>query len=72
MPVIDVSIFRTGSFRANATAALVIGCAFWGVYGVLVIFLTRGWGYSVMKAGLLLTPMTFASTLTSFLASAMV
>jgi EmrB/QacA subfamily drug resistance transporter len=66
VPVIDISIFRTGSFRANASAALVVGCAFWGVYGVLVVFLTRGWGYSVMEAGLLLTPMTFASTLTSF------
>jgi len=66
VPVIDIKIFRTGSFRANALAALVIGCAFWGVYGVLVVFLTRGWGYSVIKTGLLLTPMTFASTLTSF------
>ena len=66
VPVIDIKIFRTGSFRANALAALVIGCAFWGVYGMLVVFLTRGWGYSVIKTGLLLTPMTFASTLTSF------
>ena len=44
VPVINVAIFRTGSFRANAAAALVIGCAFWGVYGVLVAFLTRGLG----------------------------
>jgi EmrB/QacA subfamily drug resistance transporter len=66
VPVVDISVFRTGSFRANATAAMVVGAAFWGVYGVLVAFLTRGWGYSVLTAGFLLTPMTFASTLTSF------
>jgi MFS family permease len=66
VPVIDIAVFRTGSFRANATAAMVVGAAFWGVYGVLVAFLTRGWGYTILTAGLLLTPMTFASTLTSF------
>jgi predicted MFS family arabinose efflux permease len=65
-PVINFDIFRTGSFRANAVAAVVVGFAFWGVYGVLVALLTRGWGYSVLAAGLLLTPMTFASTLISF------
>ena len=44
VPVIDIAVFRTGSFRANATAAMVVGAAFWGVYGVLVAFLTRAIG----------------------------
>lgn len=65
VPVIDFAIFRTGSFRANALAAVTIGFSFWGVYYILVAFLTNGWGLSVLEAGLLLTPMTAISTVTS-------
>ncbi len=61
-PVIDLSVFRAPLFRADAVAAAAVGVAYWGAFYVFVQFLTKGWGYSIGRAGLLLTPMTLAST----------
>jgi EmrB/QacA subfamily drug resistance transporter len=63
-PVIDLRIFRPVAFRANALAALAIGVAFFGSYYLFIEFLTKGWGYTVLATGLLLVPMTLASSCT--------
>jgi len=63
-PVIDLRVFRPFLFKANAVAAVAIGITFWGGYYVFIQFLTVGWGYSIVEAGLLLIPMTLV---TSFL-----
>lgn len=64
-PVIDLALFSTRAFRANGVAALAAGVSFWGIYYVLVAFLTKGWGERILVAGLLLTPMSLAATVTS-------
>jgi EmrB/QacA subfamily drug resistance transporter len=61
-PVIDLRVFRPFLFKANAVAAVAIGVTFWGGYYVFIQFLTVGWGYSIMAAGLLLIPMTLVSS----------
>jgi EmrB/QacA subfamily drug resistance transporter len=61
-PVIDLRVFRPFVFKANAVAAVAIGITFWGGYYVFIQFLTVGWGYSVMGAGLLLIPMTLVAS----------
>lgn len=66
VPVIDFAVFRVGTFRANALAGVLIGTSFWGMYSVVVVFLTVGWGLKVLAAGLWLTPMTLVSTLIAF------
>jgi EmrB/QacA subfamily drug resistance transporter len=61
-PVIDLRVFRPFLFKANAVAALAIGITFWGGYYVFIQFLTAGWGYSIVGAGLLLIPMTLVAS----------
>jgi EmrB/QacA subfamily drug resistance transporter len=61
-PVIDLRVFRPFVFKANAVAAVAIGITFWGGYFVFIQFLTIGWGYSIMGAGLLLIPMTLVAS----------
>jgi MFS family permease len=61
-PVIDLRVFHPFVFKANAVAAVAIGITFWGGYYVFIQFLTVGWGYTVLGAGLLLIPMTMVSS----------
>jgi EmrB/QacA subfamily drug resistance transporter len=62
-PVIDLAVFRPFLFKANAVTAIAAGITFWGGYYVFVQFLTLGWGYTIIGAGLLLIPMTLAASL---------
>jgi EmrB/QacA subfamily drug resistance transporter len=62
-PVIDLKVFQPFLFRANAVAAVAIGITFWGGYYVFIQFLTVGWDYSIVQAGLLLIPMTLVASL---------
>lgn len=61
-PVIDLRVFRPFLFKANAVAAVAIGMTFWGGYYVFIQFLTVGWGYSIVEAGVLLIPMTLMTS----------
>ena len=61
-PVLDLSIFRPFLFRATTVAALCAGITFWGGYYLFVQFLTVGWGYTYLQAGLLLIPMTLMAS----------
>jgi EmrB/QacA subfamily drug resistance transporter len=61
-PVLDLRIFRPFLFRATTVAALAAGVTFWGGYYLFVQFLTLGWGFEIIQAGLLLIPMTLTSS----------
>ena len=61
-PVLDLRLFKPFLFRANTVAALAAGVSFWGGYYLFVQFLTLGWKYTIVQAGLLLIPMTLASS----------
>lgn len=61
-PVIDLRVFQPFLFKANALAAIAVGITFWGGYYVFIQFLTAGWGYSIIGAGLLLIPMTLVTS----------
>jgi EmrB/QacA subfamily drug resistance transporter len=55
-PIIDLSLLRSRTFSA-ANAMTIVGAAgFYGYTLVNVLFLTGVWGYSVLGAGLALTP----------------
>ena len=61
-PVVDPLLFRSPMFRFAALAGLGVGMTFFGGYYLFVQFLTLGWRYSIIQAGLLLIPMTLASS----------
>lgn len=61
-PVLDLRIFRPYLFKATTVAALTAGVSFWGGYYLFVQFLTLGWKYSIIQAGLLLIPMTLSAS----------
>ena len=63
-PVIDLSLFRHRVFASTAVVAVLVGVAFFGIFLALVQFLRGPWGYSTLEAGLLLTPLTAASSST--------
>ena len=61
-PVLDLRVFKPFLFRANTVAALAAGVSFWAGYYLFVQFLTLGWRYTIVQAGLLLIPMTLAAS----------
>jgi EmrB/QacA subfamily drug resistance transporter len=61
-PVLDLRIFKPFLFRATTVAAIAAGVTFWGGYYLFVQFLTLGWGFEIMQAGLLLIPMTLTAS----------
>ena len=61
-PVIDLGLFRHRVFASTAAVAVLVGVAFFGIFLALVQFLRGPWGYSTLESGLLLTPLTAASS----------
>ncbi len=61
-PVIDLTMFRNRVFASTAVVAVLVGLAFFGLFLALVQFLRGPWGHSTLVAGLLLTPLTAASS----------
>jgi EmrB/QacA subfamily drug resistance transporter len=55
-PAIDLTLFRVRSFAVANAGTLAFGAAFYAMLLCNVLFLTQVWGYSVVKAGLALTP----------------
>ena len=55
-PAIDLGLFRVRSFAVANAGTLAFGAAFYAMLLCNVLFLTQVWGYSVVKAGLALTP----------------
>ncbi len=65
-PVIDLALFRHKVFASTALVAFLVGTAFYGIFLALVQFLRGPWDYTTLGAGLLLTPLTAASSTVSF------
>jgi EmrB/QacA subfamily drug resistance transporter len=55
-PALDLALFRVRSFAIANAGTLAFGAAFYAMLLCNVLFLTQVWGYSVVKAGLALTP----------------
>jgi MFS family permease len=55
-PVIELALFRVRSFAVANTGGFVFALGFYALLLSNVLFLTGVWGYSVVKAGVALTP----------------
>ena len=55
-PVLDVALFRVRSFAAANVASLFFAVGFYASMLNGVLFLTGVWGYSLLRAGLAITP----------------
>ena len=55
-PLIDLNLFREGSFSAAAATTFLIGAALFGALLVLPLFFQVAKGYTPLHAGLLLAP----------------
>ena len=60
-PVIDLSLLRIRTFSAANSMTLVAAAGFYGYTLTNVLFLTGVWRYSVLQAGLALTPGPFVA-----------
>ncbi|MGD9702037.1 MAG: DHA2 family efflux MFS transporter permease subunit [Acidimicrobiia bacterium] len=63
-PLVDLSLFRSRNFRWANAATVVFATGFNAMFLGNVLFLTRVWGYSIMKAGLAISvgPLIVAAT----------
>jgi EmrB/QacA subfamily drug resistance transporter len=55
-PVIELSLFRVRSFAVANAGGFVFALGFYALLLCNVLFLTGVWGYSIVKAGVALTP----------------
>lgn len=55
-PALDVTLFRDPTYRYANLATFVFGIAFTALFFGFIFFLTRVWGYSILQAGLAITP----------------
>jgi EmrB/QacA subfamily drug resistance transporter len=55
-PVIELSLFRVRSFAVANAGGFVFALGFYALLLCNVLFLTGVWGYSILEAGILLTP----------------
>jgi EmrB/QacA subfamily drug resistance transporter len=62
-PVVDLSLFRRRSFAVANVGTLLFSAAFYGMLLVHVLFLTSVWGYSVLTAGLAMSPAPLVAAL---------
>ncbi|MBI4934616.1 MAG: MFS transporter, partial [Actinobacteria bacterium] len=67
-PVIHLSLFRANNFRWANAAMVVFAIGFNAMFLGNVLFLTRVWGYSILRAGLGISvgPLVVAATAPSF------
>jgi MFS family permease len=67
-PAIDVSLWQHREFAAANGASLLLGAALYAWLLLGVLFLTQVWHYSVLKAGLAMTPGALAAAVGAVLA----
>lgn len=60
-PIVDLSLLRVRTFSAANTMTIIASAGFYGYTLVNVLFLTGVWRYSVLQAGLALTPGPFVA-----------
>ena len=61
-PMIDLQLFRTRTFSVANAMTVMAAAGFFGYTLINVIFLTQVWGYSVLEAGLAITPGPIVAT----------
>jgi EmrB/QacA subfamily drug resistance transporter len=55
-PVLDLTLFRNHNYRIANIATLAFTTGFSAMFFGMVLFLTNVWSYSILQAGLLLSP----------------
>ena len=60
-PIVDLSLLRDRTFGVTNAMTIVTGAGFYGYTLVNVLFLTAVWQYSVLEAGLAMTPGPFVA-----------
>src|SRR5260370_31053947 len=71
-PMIELALLRNRTFSVANTSTIIVGAGLYGYSLANVLFLTGVWHYSVLKAGLALTPGPFVTAATAQLSSAVV
>jgi EmrB/QacA subfamily drug resistance transporter len=56
LPAVDLTLFNERNYRIANLATFVFGISFSAMFFMFVFFLTQVWGYSLLKAGLAITP----------------
>jgi EmrB/QacA subfamily drug resistance transporter len=67
-PVVELGLLRVRSFALANAATLVLAVAFYAAILCNVLFLTAVWDYSVLEAGLAVTPAPLTATIVAGLA----
>jgi EmrB/QacA subfamily drug resistance transporter len=62
-PVIELALFRVRSFAVANIGGFVFALGFYALLLCNVLFLTGVWGYSILEAGVLLTPGPLAAAI---------
>ena len=62
-PTLDLELFAVGNFRWGNLAMFVYSMAFSAMFFGLILFLVNVWGWSILKAGLAVTPAPFLAAL---------
>ncbi len=57
-PMLDLALFRSGTFAGANTVALMVSLAMFGVFFFISLFMQNILGYSAIKAGATFLPMT--------------
>ena len=60
-PVLDLTLLRIRTFSTANSMTVVASAGFYGYTLINVLFLTRVWDYSILEAGLALTPGPFVA-----------
>jgi EmrB/QacA subfamily drug resistance transporter len=64
-PVIELGLFRARSFAVANAGMVAFSTAFYALLLCNVLFLTGGWGYSILEAGFAVTPGPLMAALTA-------
>jgi EmrB/QacA subfamily drug resistance transporter len=68
LPMLDLSLFRNGTFAGSNTVVLLVALAMFGVFFFVSIYMQNILGYSAVQAGAAFLPMTVLIILVSPLA----
>jgi nitrate/nitrite transporter NarK len=62
-PTLDLELFAVGNFRWGNLAMFIYSMAFSTMFFGLILFLVNVWGWSILQAGLAVTPAPFLAAL---------
>jgi EmrB/QacA subfamily drug resistance transporter len=65
LPMLDLSLFRSGTFTGANTVVLLVGLAMFGVFFFLSLYMQNILGYSAVQAGASFLPLTLLVILVS-------